>query len=75
MQEALKKCPTKNADEIWGYTSKAIHKSAMDTFGRKIKRNPDWFDVGIETFKPVINAKRAAILEYKRNPSKKTLTN
>ena len=73
-QEALKKCPTKNADETWGYTSKAIHKCAIDTFGRKIKRNSDWFDAGIETLNPVINAKRSAFLKYKRNPSEKTLT-
>ena len=56
MQEALKGCSTKNADEIWCYTSKAFHKCAIDTFGRKIKRNPDWLDAGIETLNPVINA-------------------
>ena len=46
----------------------------MNTFWRKIKRNPDWFDAEIETLNSIIYAKRAAFLEYKRNLSEETLT-
>ena len=47
----------------------------MDPFGCKIERNSDWFDARTKTFNPVVNAKKAALLEYKQNPSKKTLSN
>lgn len=38
----------------------------MDTFGKKEKKNPDWFKAGIATLEPAITAKRVALLNYKR---------
>ena len=36
-------------------------------------QNPDWFEAGIAELGPAIAAKRAALLDYKKEPSDKTL--
>ena len=43
-------------------------------YGKKEKQNPDWFVAGIAELEPVIEAKRAALANYKSDPSVKTLT-
>ena len=45
----------------------------MDTFGKKERQNPDWFEEGIAELDPAITAKRAVLVEYKRDPSEKSL--
>lgn len=45
----------------------------MDTFGKKEKHSPDWFEAGLLELEHVIEAKRAALLNHKNHPSKKTL--
>ena len=46
----------------------------MDTFGKRERQNPDWFEEGIAELEPAITAKRAVLVEYKRDPSEKSLT-
>ena len=45
----------------------------MDTFGKREKQNPDWFEAEIAELEPAITAKRGALLSYKKEPSEKTL--
>ncbi|XP_076036093.1 uncharacterized protein LOC143022042 [Oratosquilla oratoria] len=45
----------------------------MDTFGKRERQNPDWFKAEITKLEPAIAAKRKALLNYKREPSEKTL--
>ena len=75
IEDALKDCPTNSAEERWNFTRDTIYKCAMDTFGKKEKNNPDWFQAGIATLEPAITAKRVALLNYKRErePSARTL--
>ena len=73
LQEALEDCPTNTAEERWGHIREAIYNSAMDAFGKREKKNPDWFEAGITELEPVISAKRAALLKHKTDPSKKAL--
>ncbi|KAK4325144.1 hypothetical protein Pmani_004298 [Petrolisthes manimaculis] len=73
IEEALRDCPKSGAEERWHYIRDAIHTSAMDTFGKRERQNPDWFEAGIAELKPALSAKRTALLDYKREPSKKTL--
>ncbi|XP_062615832.1 uncharacterized protein LOC134277519 [Saccostrea cucullata] len=73
IEEALRNCPTSSADERWNYIRDAIYTSAMDTFGKRVRQNPDWFEAGITELEPAITAKRNALLNYKRGPSEKTL--
>ena len=44
----------------------------MSTFGKRKRQNTDWFEVGIAELEPVIAAKQAALLDYKRKLSDKT---
>ncbi len=73
IEEALKHCPTTNAEERWHYIHDTIHKSAIDTFGKRERKRPDWFETGIAVLEPTIAAKRTALLNYEREPSEKTL--
>lgn len=66
IEDALKACPTNSAEERWNFTRDTIYKCPMDTFGKKEKKNPDWFKAGIATLEPAITAKRVALLNYKR---------
>ena len=73
IEEALRNCPTSSADERWNYIRDAIYTSAMDTFGKRVRQNPDWFKAGITELEPAITAKRNALLNCKRGPSETTL--
>ena len=55
------------------YIHVAIYNSTMDTFGKRERQNPDWFEEGIAELEPVITAKRAVLVEYKRDLSEKSL--
>ena len=50
----------------------AIAHTSFEVFGKKERKNDDWFEVGLTEIKPAIEEKRAAIMERNRNPSKKT---
>ena len=45
----------------------------MNSFGKRERKSPDWFEASIEEIEPAINAKRAALMEHKRKQSQKTL--
>ena len=51
----------------------AVYKAASDTFGKRGRKNEDWFEAGIEELEPAINAKRSALIEYKIQSSETTL--
>ena len=73
VQEALSDCPTSCADERWNHIRDAKYKSAVDTFGKRERKSPDWFEAGIEELEPAISCKRTVLLNYKQEPSEKTL--
>ncbi len=73
IEEALKDCPVNSAEERWSHIRDAIYNSAMTTFGKGVKKNPDWFEAGIIELEPAITAKRTALLNYKYEPSDKAL--
>ncbi|KAM9385869.1 uncharacterized protein KZ484_007451 [Pholidichthys leucotaenia] len=71
--KALKDCPTGSATARWDFIRDAVYEVALDTFGKTAMKSEDWFEAGIEEMEPVITAKRATLLEYKMQPSEKTL--
>ena len=73
IEAALNDCHTGKGDERWNHICDVIYKSAMDTFSKRERQNPDWFEEGITEPQPVITAKGAALVEYKRDPSEKSL--
>ena len=72
IEEALRDCPTSSAEERWHHIRVAIYNSAMDAFGKRERKNTDWFEAGIAELEPAIAAKWTALLDYQREPSDKT---
>ena len=69
-----KKQRSRNLQRLaWIHLRECIHTSALAIFGKKTSRSSDWFDAKSAEMTPVIEAKRAALTEYKRSPSEKTL--
>ena len=50
-----------------------MHCTALATFGRKTSKTHDWFDAKSTEMRPVIGAKRTALIEYKQSPSERNL--
>ena len=71
---ALNDCHTGNAEETWNHIHVTIYNSPMDTFGKRERQNPDWFEEGPAKLEPTITGNRIALVEYKRDPSEKSLT-
>ena len=62
-----------SATEEWETLRDTMHRTALATFGRKTSKSQDWFEAKSIEMTPVIEAKRAAFVEYKRVPSKQNL--
>ncbi|XP_047116212.1 uncharacterized protein LOC124796165 [Schistocerca piceifrons] len=62
----------RNVDKKWAKLSAAIYNSAVLAYGMKGKRNKDWYEQNLEEMEPVTEAKRKALLAYKRNPNERT---
>ena len=74
IQEALSDCPTSCAEIIWNHIRDATYNSAVDSFGKRERKNPDWFVAEIEVLEPALSSKRTALLNYKKDPCEGTLT-
>ena len=69
LQEKLDAQPsTSNQDTKWSHLCDAIY----DSFGKKERKNADWFEACWEEMQPVTEAKRKAMLAHKQNPSPST---
>ena len=62
-----------SAMEKWATLRDAIHRTALAIFGRKTLKSHYWFEAKSAEMTPVIEAKRAALAEYKRSPSERNL--
>ena len=51
--------------EILRYT---MHRTVMATSGKNTPKIHDWFDAKSTEMRPVIEAKRTALVEYKQSP-------
>ena len=61
------------ASEKWETLRDIIHRTAIVTFGKKTSKSHDWFEAKASEMTPVIDAKRAALAEYKRSPTERNL--
>ena len=57
----------------WTDIRETVYKTALDTFGKKSQKSPDWFEENLETMLPLIEHKRHAHLEHLRHPSPASL--
>ena len=62
-----------SALEKWESLRDIMHRTALDTFGKRTSKTNDWFEAKSSIMIPVIKAKRAALAEYKRSPSQRNL--
>ena len=62
-----------SATEKWEILRDTMHRTALATFVKKSSRTHDWFDAKSSGMTPVIEAKRTALIEYKRSPSERNL--
>ena len=63
----------RNAEDSWNSLRNAIYSTAVLTYGKKERKNTDWFEASITEMEPVIDAKRSAFISYKRDPSQRNL--
>lgn len=61
-----------DAQRKWDLLRKSIYNTAIGTFGKKVRRNTDWFEANVEVMKPILEAKRTALVRYKENPTPRT---
>ncbi|RDD64003.1 hypothetical protein DU478_22495, partial [Thalassococcus profundi] len=73
INKTLEDCPTDSTTARWDFIRGAIYQSASDTFGKRARKNEDWFEAGIEEMEPALATKGAALVKYKRKPCEKTL--
>jgi uncharacterized protein YbdZ (MbtH family) len=60
-------------DKKWSDLRDAIYDSALATYGRKERKNADWYEAHWEEMEPATAAKRKALLAYKMSPNPGTL--
>ena len=57
--------PKDSATEKWEIIRDTMHRTALATFGKKTSKTHDWFDAKSTGMRPVIEAKRTTLIEYK----------
>ena len=58
-----------DATSLWKDLFTQIHSSALLAFGKRISCQPDWFTLSLRTITPVIEAKEAALINLKNQPT------
>ena len=65
--------PGDPATEKWEALCDTVYRTALATFGKRSSTSHDWFEAKSSVMTSVIEAKRAALVEYKRTPSERNL--
>ena len=58
--------PKDSATEKWEILRDTMHGTALATFGEKNSKTHDWFDAKSTEVRPIIEAKRTALIVYKQ---------
>ena len=74
VQEALAKVtPDDTIDSKWAHLRDSVYNSAIISYGKRERKNADWYEANWEEMESVTEAKRKALLAYKAAPSPGTL--
>ena len=73
LQTKLENCHALGTEDHWKHVKDVTHDAAMQAFGKKDPKSVDWFDANIKLLQPLIEAKRAALQNYQRNPTPQSL--
>ena len=65
--------PGDSVTEKWEVLRDTMYRTALATFAKRSSKSHDWFEAKLTVMTPVIEAKRAALAEYKRTPSERNL--
>lgn len=69
MEQALKDYASGSAEARWNHIRDTVYTTTMTTFGKSVRRKPDWFEASIDQMEPVLAARRKALLNYNPKPS------
>jgi len=61
-----------NVESKWDFLRDIIYTSAISAFGKRERRNTDWYEAHWVEMQPVTEAKREALLAHKQNPCPST---
>ena len=45
----------------------------MEAYGKKVRTNADWYEANLNVMEPLTAAKRSALIQYKKDPNRKSL--
>ena len=62
-----------SVEDRWRYIWDIINNLAMSSFGRKKRRNQDWYEANLTELEPILRTKREALLNYRKDSSVKYL--
>ena len=74
IRTALSGIESEGAEENWNTLRDIIYDTALTTYGKKHRKNTDWYEANITLMEPVIDAKRSALINFKRDPSQRNKT-
>ena len=73
LDQEITKLPSEaDLESQWKNLEAIIHQSALDTYGRKERNNPDWYNASLQEMTPVIEEKRKALLKDKSRPTRQS---
>ena len=61
------------ATEKWETLKDTIHCITLAIFGKKTSKSHDWYETKSSNMTPIIEAKHAALAEYKQSPTEQNL--
>lgn len=62
-----------SAESRWSTLSASIHRSAIEAFGKKERKNVDWYEVNFQIMEPLTKVKHQALLKWKQSPTQTNL--
>lgn len=62
-------------EALWNSLKQAIHSAGLESFGKKKRKDPDWYSASLETMHPIVEKKRQALLKLKSRPTRTALSN
>ena len=74
IRTALYEIETESAEANWNTLRDIIYDTALTTYGNKQRKNTDWYEANITLMEHVIDAKRSALINFKRDPSQRNKT-
>jgi hypothetical protein len=59
-----------NPEDLWNNLKNVIHSTGLRCFGKRKRKDPDWYTASLETMEPVVEKKRQALLRMKSRPTR-----